>query len=352
MENGITCAIIRGFEELRGVTPEWHTLWATDPNATPFQSPEWLVPWARQFGASELRSVMVYERGSLCAVLPFYRHLASTNERQLLLLGAGTSDYLDGTYSATCTATHIRAGLIVICADDDWDTLDVFQLKENSLLRETLESSRFVGLKRISAESCSRLPAVPLTQLPRSIREQARYYRRRAIGQGRMEFTLANKRDLLETFEQLERLHTSRWRSSGEPGLLSDSRVVAWHREAMPMLLEKGLLRLHRLSLDSEVIAVLYSLIDPPQRKSRTQYFYLTAFSVQHAELRPGTVLMAMAVEHAAQEGVQTIDLLRGDEGYKRLWHPQKLPTYGVSMPHPKRCSSGLSSTCSEEAAA
>jgi CelD/BcsL family acetyltransferase involved in cellulose biosynthesis len=352
MENGITCVTIRTLEALRAALPEWHALWLADPNATPFQSPEWLLPWARQFGASELRTVMIYDHGSLCAVLPVYRQLESTGHRQLTLLGAGTSDYVDGTYSPTCTATHIRAGLNVVCAEDDWDRLSVFQLKERSPLRETLETSRFAGLKRIPAESCSRLPAVPLTRLPRSIREQARYYRKRAMRQGRVEFTLADKGNLLKMFEDLERLHTSRWRSSGKPGLLSDTRVVAWHREAMPMLLEKRLLRLHRLSLDGEAIAVLYSLIDPPQRKSRTEYFYLTAFSVQHAKLRPGMVLMAMAVEHAAQEGVQTLDLLRGDEAYKRLWHPEKLPMYGVSMPHPKRTSSSLSSTPSEEAAA
>lgn len=30
---------------------------------------------------------------------------------------------------------------------------------------------------------------------------------------------------------------------------------------------------------------------------------------------------MALAMEHAAEEGVETIDMLRGEEAYKKLWH-------------------------------
>ena len=64
----------------------------------------------------------------------------------------------------------------------------------------------------------------------------------------------------------------------------------------------------------------------------RTQYFYLTAFSGEHAELRPGTLLLAYAIEHAAQEGVAIIDMLRGEEAYKQLWHLEPAPTCGLEI--------------------
>jgi CelD/BcsL family acetyltransferase involved in cellulose biosynthesis len=76
-------------------------------------------------------------------------------------------------------------------------------------------------------------------------------------------------------------------------------------------------------------------LIDPPERKMRMQYFYLNAYSMQHARLSPGTLVIAMAIEHAAREGIRTIDLLRGNETYKQYWHPQKVPTYGVVLQNP-----------------
>jgi CelD/BcsL family acetyltransferase involved in cellulose biosynthesis len=36
-----------------------------------------------------------------------------------------------------------------------------------------------------------------------------------------------------------------------------------------------------------------------------------------------------LAVEHAAHEGVQTIDMLRGNEEYKKLWHTERVATFG-----------------------
>lgn len=353
MQKGITCTTFTSLEPLRAAAPEWRSLWLEDQNATPFQSPEWLLSWAHHFEPSDLRTIMVYDRGILAAILPFYRHLDSqTEERQLLLLGAGTSDYLDGVYSPSCTDSHIRAALSLICYEDNWDTLRVFQLREGSRLRQVLEQMPLPGLRRVGAESCSRIPAVPLDGLPRSIRDQAKYYRNRAMRQGNLELIVAGEKDWSAAFNALERLHTSRWHNSGQPGLLADNGVIAWHREALPLLLRDGMLRLFTLSLDGEPIAVLYSLLDPPSRSPRTQYFYMTAFSIHHADLRPGTVLMALVTEHAANEGVQIVDMLRGDEPYKRLWHPNKLPTYGFSMPNLKRSSSILGAAQAGEAAA
>jgi len=98
-----------------------------------------------------------------------------------------------------------------------------------------------------------------------------------------------------------------------------------------------GLLRLSTLTLNDEVIGVLYSLADPPGRSERTRYVYLTAYSGKYADVGPGTVLLALAIEEAAHQGITTIDMLRGDERYKRLWHFEPTPTKGVSIPHPAR---------------
>jgi CelD/BcsL family acetyltransferase involved in cellulose biosynthesis len=85
--------------------------------------------------------------------------------------------------------------------------------------------------------------------------------------------------------------------------------------------------------LNGECIGVAYSLVDPAQRPNRTQYVYLTTHSVEHADLRAGTILLALLSERAASEGVETMDMLRGDEEYKKLWHVEPVPTYGVAMP-------------------
>jgi hypothetical protein len=42
-------------------------------------------------------------------------------------------------------------------------------------------------------------------------------------------------------------------------------------------------------------------------------------------------LLLALAIEHAAEHDVRTVDLLRGNEAYKHLWHSALVPTYGCT---------------------
>jgi CelD/BcsL family acetyltransferase involved in cellulose biosynthesis len=175
--------------------------------------------------------------------------------------------------------------------------------------------------------------AHPISNLPVKIRRNAMYYRNRAARMGRLEFIFADERSWPGFFDSLVHLHTMRWRSRGESGVLADQRVLEWHREAIPLLQQRGILRFCELRLSGEVLGVAYSLIDPAARPFRTQYVYLIAHSMEYAKLRPGTLLLAELIEHAAHEGIDMVDMLRGEENYKRIWHVESVPTYGFTMP-------------------
>jgi len=95
MRETSTCQLITTTRDLEAFRHEWSALWAADPNATPFQSPEWLLPWWHQFGQPGLRAVVIRESGRPIGLLPLYIYFdGARDERQLLLIGAGTSDYL------------------------------------------------------------------------------------------------------------------------------------------------------------------------------------------------------------------------------------------------------------------
>jgi CelD/BcsL family acetyltransferase involved in cellulose biosynthesis len=313
-------------EELEALFPEWSALWRQDGHATPFQAPEWLVPWWHCFGG-DLRTVCICDDNALIGLLPFYIYREPhKGERQLLSLGVGTSDYLDGVFSPRCDIEFIQKAADFMCRDDGWDTLYVWQLRAGSKLLQALQFSA----RKVEGQSCSRMPAVTVPELPQKLRRNAMYYRNRAQRAGHLEFVIGDASTWAEIFAALIRLQGERWGDRGETGVFADERMIRWHREALPLLERAGLLRLCALRLNGEIIAVSYSLIDAPGHSDRTQYIYLPAFSTAYADLRPGTILTAMAIEHAAREGVQTIDMLRGDEDYKKLWHTQPVPTFGL----------------------
>ena len=330
---------LKTLEDLNRFVPDWQRLWDRDPTALPFQRPEWLMPWWRQFGNDELSAVVIERQGEAIGFLPFYVHADAANRRrQILPLGVGTTDYLDGVFAPECSTEEIQGAVRVLRREVQHEEFCATQLPGHSrLLRERtnsrdkrLEDSE-PGIFISQSDGCSRMLAVRMSELPQKIRRNAMYYRNRAQRRGKLQLVQADESNWEMIFEELCRLHRLRWQIRGEDGVLVDERVVQWHREAIPLLLDTGLLRLMALMMNSEVIAVLYSLIDQ-ERDGRTQYFYITAYSPEHADLRPGTLLIAYAVERAASEGVATIDMLRGDEGYKQIWHMEKTPTWCVTQ--------------------
>ncbi len=333
--------VLRTTEELEAIAPAWRKLWSEDPNATPFQSPEWLLPWWHQFGQHDLHAVVISRGETPVGLLPFYVYREpGTRERRLLPIGISTTDYLAGIYSPACGDGDIADGLKTLVADARWDRMIVAQLRPSGRMLRVIE--RIGGrLTRFETEGCSRTRAVRMSDLPQKIRRNAMYYRNRGRRRGELELTVADEANWREAFDALVRLHGDRWQTRGEPGVLSDPRVVAMHREAIPLLLRAGTLRLCCLRLNGEIIGVLYSLIDCAQRAERTQYIYLPAFAPEYAELRPGTVMTALAMERAVDEGVRWIDMLRGEETYKQIWHLERTPTFGFELDSPEQIAVG-----------
>ena len=326
-------SLLRTTADLEALVPEWRALWSAIPSAKPFQRPEWLLPWWKQFGQPDLHAVCMRRAGELVGLIALYVYAEpQSGERQLLLLGAGTSDYLDGLFLASCTPVEIRAALATVAEENTWDTLHLTQLPPESLLKAALDEVDAALVQRHPGEICSRCPAALIADLPRKVRSEIRYFRNAAIGRGKLRLEIADAASCTDFLNILVKLHAASWQVRGQAGVLAALDVLAWHAEAVPAMQAVGALRLYVLSLDAEPIAALYALIDPPSRPGRTEYFYLIGYSPEHAEFKPGALLTAMASEGARADGVETIDMLRGNEAYKKFWHVEEVPTFGYSV--------------------
>ncbi len=337
--------ILTRLEELEALAPEWERLWRSDPDATPFQSPQWLIPWWKHVGEGELFTLTARDhRGRLAAVLPIYLYRQPTGgERHLLLLGAGTSDYLGGVFAqdsaadapagATCDrpageALSCAGAIARICLGElmrharHWDRAVLHQLPQNSPL---LAGARADATLLTESESCAGVSVTGLRGLPAKLQSNIGRYRRRAQTQGALRFSMAGSAtEALRCLDELIDLHSRRWQQRGESGVLAPLTVQAHHRETVPALFRAGLLRMFRVSLDGVTMATLYAFVDPPRpatsQRPRSLLCYLIGFDTQFIELSPGTLVLSFAIEQCEREGLATMDMLRGGETYKRLW--------------------------------
>lgn len=279
--------------QLAALVPEWEALWGMDAAATPFQHPAWLIPWWEQFGPDgRLAGCAVRDRQGqeLLGFLPTYVYADAVGGRQLLLMGAGTTDYLEGVWAPEGAVPAEAALQYVLERRDLWDVCSLHQLRANSLL---LEAGRRAHLVEDVSEPTSLVDLQH--ELPAKIRANVNRYRRQAEKLGPVALEIArDEQEALALFEELVSLHSQRWRERGEQGVLVDGRVLAHHRRAIPQLQRAGLLRMFSLRIAGDRAGVLYGLADPEQRQKRRMYLYLIGFSQSTAELSPGTLLSTL----------------------------------------------------------
>ncbi|HEU4754100.1 MAG TPA: GNAT family N-acetyltransferase, partial [Armatimonadota bacterium] len=306
-------------------------LWERCPAATPFQTPDWLIPWWKHLGESELLVLAVREEGRLVGLAPFFLYTKpGSRVRELFLLGTGTTDYLDALFLpgwAEAGAEAVFARLDAM--SHRWDLCDLQQLSDESPLLGAVPEG---WIEEVGpAEACPVLALdAHLSRVPGKMLHNLRYYRRRAERCGRVEIEAARPENLDALFAALLRLHAARWSERGEGGVLADPRVQRHHRGAAPELLRRGVLQLFALRIDGEIVACYYGLL----ARGRA-YYYLSGFDPAWSHLSPGTLVIGHALEEAVRGGARELDFLRGREPYKyfwgaedhfparrRLWHP------------------------------
>lgn len=323
---GIHTRILRKHTEVQEITSEWREVFCLS-GATPFQSPDWLLPWVKVFSPEKMMCVEVRQHGKLVGVAPLLIYQRD-GERVLAFMGGGVSDYLDILIDPSLESQAVQAIFsAVLDSGENWSILDLTDLPSHSPL---------TGIFREYAcehDSCRilRLPGSAdelLHCFSKRQRANLRNARSRLLQAGTGVFEKATYDNLSEFLTELFRLHGDRWSQRGQTGVLSDDRVQEFHIAAANGLLAQGLLQLSRLTSQGKTLAVIYSLVG-----QQTTFCYLQGFDPEFAWLSPGTQLMFFEISDALGRGLRNFDFLRGQEDYKRHWRAERQPTYRIQLP-------------------
>jgi CelD/BcsL family acetyltransferase involved in cellulose biosynthesis len=308
-----------GLDLLESLRDDWTELCDRSARITPFQRPEWLLLHARAFPPADPWVLAVHDGGRLAGLLPLFLY-QNGPDRTLAPLSASLADYLDavlepGREGAVLDAlfAHLES------RREDWDLCDWEQVPADSPL------ARHPGLPEWRDESLpgDPCPVLPLPGCVEALGEvvpthqlaDLRKYRRQAERRGSLTLESVDGESWSEGLDALFALHRARWHSRGEPGMLPDDALHAFHREVAAGFLARGALVLHRLCLDGSTIACLYGF-----REKATVYCYLQGFDPELDKLSPGAMVLGGTIEEAVRAGAREIDFLRGREDYKYRW--------------------------------
>lgn len=328
---GMNCIIeeISTYADLERLRPEWSRLWSRCDWATPFQSPEWLLPWWEHLGRGDLWTLAVRTSGELIGLAPLYLLKGRT-----MFLGTGLSDYLDVLLSPGRdqgrAAVHILAHLAR--SQGRWDICDLQELRAESPLMKAEKPSGVL----CSADQLGACPALMLSGIPEPspddhpvLRTSYRRAWRTIRNSGKAWVETAREDNLDRCIDALFRLHGARWAKRRHPGVLSDLKVRGFHRKAARGLLEAGCLRLYCLYFEGEIIAALHAF-----EQRNKLYCYLSGFNPRFERLSPGKIILGHAIENAIRTGISEVDFLRGSESYKYQWGVRDRPNYRLVLKH------------------
>jgi CelD/BcsL family acetyltransferase involved in cellulose biosynthesis len=303
--------------QIKDLAPQWRALWRRTPNATPFQSPEWLLPWWARFGNSAPLLIAAFDNDQLIGLLPLYL-FKEAGCRKLLPIGISLSDYLDALVDPDYPG--LADGLLAtLVAVPGWDICHLPDLPPGAALRGAVCPSELS--EESNANVTCPVLALPGSKealgeiIPGKTRLYLRQARHRAAALGAISVSRATGDTVGIFMDELFRLHEARWHRLAGRGVCDDPAVRRFHSKAAKRLSETGMLRLYLLRIADSPIAAYYGFT-----VRGAAYAYLTGFDPDRSRLRPGAQIMGHAIEEAISEGAREFHFLRGDEAYKYTW--------------------------------
>ena len=313
---------------LLALAPELDRLVAASAASGPFLSWAWIGAWLETLGRDadlEVATARTVDDGRLVGIAPFHierRSRGGVPHRVLRFLGSGpaTPDHLDlvvATDAPPATATALWEGL-----EHRWDLLDLDGVVPHGALAHLL-------LRRTGdRERAERIPAPYLPLGPTWEATAARFsgghrqnlgrYARkldREAGAAVKEWMVGDRGDIVRTLARLADLHQRIRTAAGDPGAFATPTLRAFHEAVALRMHDAGRLRLWRLDVGDDPIAVIECF-----RFADTVSFYTTGYDPAWGRFGPGRRIMAAAIAGAIDEGAREFDFLRGDETYKAAW--------------------------------
>jgi CelD/BcsL family acetyltransferase involved in cellulose biosynthesis len=289
---------------LHALAPAWDQLVDRLPLPSPFLRSWWLEATGARRGCF----LLVMSRGRLVGGLALEQgHRWPVPWFQLMGAGPLCPDHLD-LLAAPGWEDRVVAALAAWMARPGSRVLDLEGVAGDSRIAAALPGR--VRRKVLDVAPCAPLPADPdawFRQRPRGLRATVGKASRRLAGQG-MEHRVVPVEEVEVALETLRRLHQARWGSRSNFLACYDRFAAAGRLGAA-----RGEFAFHELTAGEVVVAAVTSF-EVAGRIS----LYQSGRVPEHHWRSATTVLLTRTIQDACRRGFGEVDLLRGNEAYKR----------------------------------
>ena len=315
--------VVQTGEQLTSVGPAWAQLWS-EVDGLVFQSPAWVSAWWNTLPIHHrhaLRIGLIWQGDKLRAVLP----LVVTRRMGLRFLewaAIACTDYPDILAAPDCPPEKLEALWVSLLAAGGFDIVQLALLLPDAKMRTVIASGE-TGKIRLqpghrSEVSCRVVGDFSgeggwLAQQSKKTRQNYRRGHKLLEENAAVCFRLLDPSSdqlgpVVEQFYRLKR----KWLIDTD----RESELLEADTGAVPALVDVlktlGILRIFVIERSSEIVAMS---INFEQRGAMMAF--LTTFDPAYEKASPGAVLIMDYIQWSAKHGLQTVDFLRGAEGFK-----------------------------------
>jgi len=309
---------------------DWEDLYEHCPSATPFQSWAWLYSWWESYGEGyELRLIVVRDGGLLVGLLPLMVPRGLSFGR-LLLIGTGSTDYLDVLVREGWEQAVAEVGARALKGLGGWRVADLRDVHPTAAVWDIFhgwEGPR-TYFRRFGSPVMDVRPWDELvTSLSKNHRSSVRRTLRRAEND-RVRSKLAEPADAKEAATRWMTLHQEAWKGRNIAPEHLDERFKAHLEAAARRMTAHGLGGISEFWRDGEVIASHFLVFG---RDFTGQHL----FGATQEALRRYQVssLYIWDLINAARARRDTyLDFLRGEEPYKLRWASRVVPNFQLVL--------------------
>jgi CelD/BcsL family acetyltransferase involved in cellulose biosynthesis len=326
----LTVSVAANSESLLRYEPAWRRLQNHTQTAGVFSTWQWHSTVAR-FLAREARLhvALVEQDGEPVAIAPFVNR-RKIGMSWLAFLGAGLADYSFADYQDFVYAPAEEANALEAVASnlaaEKWDVLHLQELPPGSPTIDLLPSLALDhGWHVVVRPDCDvhrvRLPAsweAYLSGVSASWRKEMQRKQRRLEGEQNAVFHRLNPQDDVGmAVDALIELHTARWNAAGKPGIFATARARAFYAHLAQAMRDEGMLYMSKIERDGDTVGAGFGF---DYQGTRYAYTYGYRPDTEWERYSLGLMLDCFSLRNGIEEGLGTVDLMRGEAEYKKRY--------------------------------
>lgn len=337
LNNNFSVKVVSRIDDLANLRDDWDKLASKHGSYMPFLCFDWFRLWLHHFlNGNELCVVFLHEGHNLACIAPFLRkreRFKGINVRKIELVGNVYSPFRYFLFDQLGNEQRVAYLSIILKflakSYSQWDFIDFsaipgenrsFDVLKEAINKAGVSCSEYFSFGDWYLDDIACSGDEYIAALPKKIRKDVPYCRRRLQKMGNLEFKLIRNQGSIDDYMELYYwVYSKSWQRREGVG-------PTFHRDLAKLAAKNGWLRLGFLFLDGTPISAQFWMTC-----SNNSFILKTVYNQDYRKYSPGKILTAEMMKYVIDiDKVKTVDYVQGDEPYKKDWTPKRRKRKGL----------------------